>query len=487
LVTELAERGELTHLIRELGKYNPLIHLDSALRTKEVLQFIVSEILGALEYMHSVGVSHRDLKPENIFVNEKGFLKIGDLGSAGVSESARKKLNIKNYKHKDGEKEEGKLDTFVGTTEYVSPEILKGRSCSPAADMWSLGVIIYQLYTGRTPFNEPDSQYFTFQNIMECKYDIPEGIPEEGKELISKLLKVDPKTRLTVRQVKQHPFFEDYTFDKFVGHQSPLCELYTKIKEKEIDLVSSEISSFVDGENFDEDFSEGPLSNKNIYLNKSKASPASPSNCGYMSYIKKSSSLGERDLRDLHVITEKEEEECKKEESMKYQSRKTVNSNNTDCSKDNSQEITYDSIVEPSTPTLRVPSPDPKGALVKDISFSKKVVTMEGHIKKITAWIIYKRRYMELSYNGGLPRLVYFTANKKSLRNEIPLTKKTKAYITGNNKFEIVDLGHTYYFKDCGGEAKIKQWVAAITDAVDTLNCRKTSLKGNKALSATFC
>ena len=71
MVTELAERGELTHLIRELGKYNPLIHLDSALRTKEVLQFIVSEILGALEYMHSVGVSHRDLKPENILLTSQ--------------------------------------------------------------------------------------------------------------------------------------------------------------------------------------------------------------------------------------------------------------------------------------------------------------------------------------------------------------------------------------------------------------------------------
>jgi hypothetical protein len=116
----------------------------------------------------------------------------------------------------------------------------------------------------------------------------------------------------------------------------------------------------------------------------------------------------------------------------------------------------------------------------------KKNIVLEGHIKKITAWIIYKRRYMELSYTGEVPRLVYYTANKNQLRNEIPLTKHTKVYLTGPSKFEISDLGHTFYFKDCGGEAKVKQWVSALSKAVTNQSIHKMSFKGNKACSASF-
>lgn len=60
-------------------------------------------------------------------------------------------------------KEEDKLDTFLGTKEYVSPEVLEGKTCSSAADMWSLGIIIYQLYNGFTPFYKCEGEYFTFQ------------------------------------------------------------------------------------------------------------------------------------------------------------------------------------------------------------------------------------------------------------------------------------------------------------------------------------
>ena len=80
---------------------------------KKVVQFIVAEIIIALEYLHSIGVSHRDLKPENIFVNEIGHLKLGDFGCAGVSQEAREKLKIRNHKQKDNIMEEDKLNTFV--------------------------------------------------------------------------------------------------------------------------------------------------------------------------------------------------------------------------------------------------------------------------------------------------------------------------------------------------------------------------------------
>mmetsp|Transcript_8887 Transcript_8887/g.10075 ORF Transcript_8887/g.10075 Transcript_8887/m.10075 type:complete len:442 (+) Transcript_8887:292-1617(+) len=437
----------------------------------------------ALEYLHSKGVSHRDIKPENIFVTEQGHLKLGDLGSAGISEKGRKLLKIKNHKHKDGVKEDGKLNTFVGTKEYVSPEVLKGKGCSPACDLWSLGVIIYQLFTGHTPFHDSDAEFYIFQNIMECKYKIPDSVPSEAKDLLQKLLILNPEERLTASQVKNHEFFADYDFEEFENINSPLCDLYELIKADKDDLESScDYDSIVNGEDFDVDFSESPAVSKEILASPLKNSP----NKSYKAYLKKSSSLGERELLDLSKKVEHEEE---KEENF-IESRPYAKSTNTENSKDNSSDNdpTFDSIQEPTTPTLRSQNWSTKYIPKQPIleKEEKKVIVLQSHIKKITAWIIYKRRYMELSYTDNVPRLVYYTANKRQLRNEIPLTKHTKVYTTGPSKFEIADLENTYYFKDCGGEAKVKQWINALTKAISTQSSRKMSISGNKVMSATF-
>lgn len=450
------------------------------------IQFIAAELLLALEYLHSVGVSHRDIKPENIFVNETGHLKLGDLGSAGVSEIARQKLKIRNHKHKDGAKEEDKLDTFVGTKEYVSPEVLNGKGCSPTADMWSLGVIIFLLYTGYTPFYESDGEFYTFQNIMECKYKIPPSVPREAKDLIEKLLITSPKERLSASEAKEHEFFAEFDFSDPSKTESPLLKIYDLInKEKFDDESSCEYDSLADGDGFDVDFAESPAFNREILVNTNKEGSAKNA---YKTYLKKSSSLGEKELLYLEE-KQKELEENKPEEGCNIVKRSYANSAHTDDSKENSYDFnTWASVIEPSTPTLRddglIPVYNARGEATNKVG--KKNIVIEGHIKKITAWIIYKRRYMELSYTDEVPRLVYYTANKNQLRNEIPLTKHTKVYSTGPSKFEISDLGHTFYFKDCGGEAKVKQWVSALSKAIANQNVRKMSFKGNKAFSASF-
>lgn len=242
--------------MKEDVSVNQLTYLGLNKLDINIVRFIVAEIVLVLEYLHSVGVSHRDLKPENIFVNEEGHLKLGDFGCAGVSPEAREKLKIKNHKHRDNIKESDKLNTFVGTKQYVPPEVLKGVGCSPFADMWSLGVLIYQLFTGKTPFLVMDSEYFTFQNIMECNYEIPDQVPKEGKDLIQKLLVLDPDERLTATQVKSHAFFNGLDFDSVFESNSPLNLLYNQIKENEVNLYSSEEDSFVEDENFDEDFND---------------------------------------------------------------------------------------------------------------------------------------------------------------------------------------------------------------------------------------
>jgi hypothetical protein len=198
--------------------------------------------------------------------------------------------------------------------------------------------------------------------------------------------------------------------------------------------------------------------------------------------------LGDKDLQELEK-TEEDKKNLEVESFIETRREHAKSANTHSSNDDHSQDMTYDSIQEPSTPTLKIDQLGAGYSKSQSVHMNyqpKKVVVVEGHIKKITAWIIYKRRYMELSYTDDVPRLVYYTANKKQLRNEIPLTKSTKVYLTGPSKFEISDMDHTYYFRDCGGEAKVKQWVNALTDAISNINYRKMSFKGNKAMSATF-
>lgn len=395
-------------------------------------------------------------------------------------------MNIKNHKHRDNITEYDKLNTFVGTKQYVPPEILNGVGSSPFADMWSLGVLIYQLFTGKTPFLVMDSEYFTFQNIIECNYEIPDLIPKEGKDLIQKLLVLDPDERLTAIQVKSHSFFDGFDFDKVYESNSPLNLLYKQIKENEVNLDTSEEDSFVEEENFDEEFNDWQNLKSEIECKLIRDERKDKSN---IIYLKKSSSLGEKDIKELNYDDEFKVDRRNADEIYDGKARNKTRISD-DTSKENlSNDNTYDSALSPTLQDKKYLGsniPDNKSDDHKMVQ--KKVIVCEGFIKKITAWIIYKRRYMELSYVNDVPKLVYYTAeNKAKLRNEIPLNKLTRVYITGPSKFEISNPDETYFFKDCGGDIKIKSWVASITKAIASLSLRKASIKGNKILSASFC
>lgn len=93
---------------------------------------------------------------------------------------------------------------------------------------------------------------------------------------------------------------------------------------------------------------------------------------------------------------------------------------------------------------------------------------------------------MELSYTDEVPRLIYYTANKKAFRNEIPLTKDTSITMTGQSKFEIHDHENTYYFKDGGGDIKIKQWVNAISKAISSISSNTKFENPRHGFSASF-
>ncbi|XP_064608726.1 calcium/calmodulin-dependent protein kinase type IV-like [Liolophura sinensis] len=183
LVLELVTGGELFDRIVSRGHYS---EKDAALCVKEMLT--------GVKYLHDNGVVHRDLKPEN-FLYEKptaeSKLKVADFG---LSTIIRPQVDLK---------------TVCGTPGYCAPEVLSGTTYGQAVDMWSIGVITYILLCGYEPFFG-ETERELFRNIRKCnyKFDSPwwSGVSINARDLIERLLVVDPKKRLTADQALLHPW-----------------------------------------------------------------------------------------------------------------------------------------------------------------------------------------------------------------------------------------------------------------------------------------
>jgi 3-phosphoinositide dependent protein kinase-1 len=109
--------------------------------------------------------------------------------------------------------EDSRAASFVGTAEYVSPELLTHKSAGKPSDLWAFGCIIYQLFAGRPPF-KAGSEYLTFQKIVNLEYDFPPGFPTSARDLVERCLVLDPARRLTTEHIKTHEFFDGQQFGK---------------------------------------------------------------------------------------------------------------------------------------------------------------------------------------------------------------------------------------------------------------------------------
>lgn len=188
LVFEIAEKGELFDHLTDLVTL-------SEKRTRRIM----GEVLGAVRFMHDRNIVHRDLKPENILLDENYRVKISDFGFA---------VQLK---------EDETLRELCGTPGYLSPEVLQCSMFADApgygkeVDMWACGVIMYTLLVGCPPFWHR-RQVVMLRSIMEGRYHFhsPEwdDISAQAKDLISKLLVVHPKKRLTAEQALEHAWFK---------------------------------------------------------------------------------------------------------------------------------------------------------------------------------------------------------------------------------------------------------------------------------------
>ncbi|PVD38629.1 hypothetical protein C0Q70_01245 [Pomacea canaliculata] len=148
------------------------------------------QIVSAVAYIHSAGYAHRDLKPENLLLDEYQNLKLIDFGLC-----AKPKGGMENH-----------LYTCCGSPAYAAPELISGKEyLGSEADIWSMGVLLYALLCGYLPFDDEKLSHL-YRKIQSGKYETPEWLTEETKELLSQMLQIDPKQRITVAGLLKHPW-----------------------------------------------------------------------------------------------------------------------------------------------------------------------------------------------------------------------------------------------------------------------------------------
>ncbi|KAG9486551.1 maternal embryonic leucine zipper kinase isoform X2 [Eleutherodactylus coqui] len=148
------------------------------------------QIVSAVAYIHSQGYAHRDLKPENLLIDEDQNLKLIDFGLC-----AKPKGGMDYH-----------LMTCCGSPAYAAPELVQGKAyIGSEADIWSMGVLMYALMCGYLPFDD-DNVMLLYKKIMRGKYEIPKWLSPGSVLLLSQMLQVDPKKRISVKHLLRHPW-----------------------------------------------------------------------------------------------------------------------------------------------------------------------------------------------------------------------------------------------------------------------------------------
>lgn len=225
LILEYAQGGELfTHLAME------------RMFTEDVASFYMAEMVLALEHLHrNVRVVYRDLKPENCLLDTDGHLLLTDFGLSKVALE-----------------EEDSCSSFLGTVEYMAPEVVQGTAYGFAVDWWSLGAIGFDLLTGSPPFQGNNNAKIQ-QNILKQKLQLPYFLGPDAKDLLTRLLRKEASKRLGANMpkdldiIKKHRFFRKIDWKKLAKR-----ELEPPIRPL---ITDPELA-----ENFSKEFTDLPMS-----------------------------------------------------------------------------------------------------------------------------------------------------------------------------------------------------------------------------------
>nr|AML78050.1 putative LOV domain-containing protein [Cephalotaxus harringtonia] len=243
LITDFAPGGELFWLLdRQPTK---------AIR-EDAARFYAAEVVIALEYLHCQGVVYRDLKPENVLIQGDGHVLLTDFDLSFLTPCQPKLI-----KHTRIPRRKGKVknepppvfvaeptiasNSFLGTEEYIAPEIITGAGHSSAVDWWALGILLYEMLYGRTPFRGKNRQK-TFANILHKDLTFPSSIPASltVRQLIHGLLHRDPANRLGsskgATEIKKHPFFHGINWALIRCMEPPQLDAPLQIIKKDPDM-----------------------------------------------------------------------------------------------------------------------------------------------------------------------------------------------------------------------------------------------------------
>lgn len=181
LILEYAVDGELYKQLKKKKNFD-----------EETTAKYIHQIASALKYLHTKNVIHRDIKPENLLLGLYGEIKIGDFGWSVCSDQT-----------------ENRRTTLCGTLDYLPPEMIEGKKHGHRVDLWSLGVLCYELLTGSAPF-EDEGHSKTYRRIKAVDLKIPSSISEEASSFINNLLQYTPEKRMSLEEIFQHPWIKKY-------------------------------------------------------------------------------------------------------------------------------------------------------------------------------------------------------------------------------------------------------------------------------------
>ena len=411
-VLEYCANRDLGILINCLGKFN-----------YKLAQFYLAEILSAIIYMHKEGIYHRDIKPENIGLDEFMHIKLFDFATA---DKINKYFDIKsmrfvplnknivsNLENENSENNIIKVEKynilllshlFVGTPEYISPEVLEHNYplIGPGVDIWAFGVMIYLFFTGTTPFNSKKESEI-LENIKNVKYSFDNtDIPDDAKDLISKILIKDPKKRIGYNsrdysEIKNHPFFKGINFDELERQTPPISEIKEILEKVGYKIAKSEEKNNEETKN---------KIQKELYEGNKDIDDSDEDENEIRSKRLSASNLYEMTNQNLKVDTE------------------ATSSNNTSNENNNNEDV----------------------------------VLLEVKIKKKSPWFHYNTRIIKFFSKGHID---YFDPKTNELKGAIFINSGCHANLVEDNKFEIETINRTFTFKH-KDKRVLKEWVDKI-------------------------
>lgn len=202
LVNEYVSGGELFDYIVSKGR----------LSADEARNFF-HQIISGVEYCHFQKIVHRDLKPENLLLDANLNIKIADFGLSNLM--------------RDGDF----LRTSCGSPNYAAPEVISGHLyAGPEVDVWSCGVILYALLCGSLPFDD-ESIPNLFKKIKSGMYSLPTHLSQLARNLIPRMLEVDPMKRITIPEIRLHPWFQ-HKLPPYLRHPPELMEKQERIVDQ---------------------------------------------------------------------------------------------------------------------------------------------------------------------------------------------------------------------------------------------------------------